>query len=175
MKKINLVDLSSIGSRASYIGIIDGGKVVYEEIKQGEVQGVESKIENDLEKLDITKIKAEKKEEKESDLEMTYVYKFDKNKLAEISSGGMYAGNQSSCLINGEEYSNNERGMNIVIYSKKDKKVIDSRTFDTCGSSIELSRNLEEELKVALEAGVPFESLQEELQQLYLYNENSKK
>ena len=87
----------------------------------------------------------------------------------------MYAGNQSSCLINGEEYSNNERGMNIVIYSKKDKKVIDSRTFDTCGSSIELSRNLEEELKVALEAGVPFESLQEELQQLYLYNENSKK
>lgn len=175
LKKINLVDLSSIGSRASYIGIIDGGKVVYEEINQGEVQGVESKIENDLEKLDITKIKAEKKEEKESDLEMTYLYKFDKNKLAEISSGGMYAGNQSSCLINGEEYSKNERGMNIVIYSKKDKKVIDSRTFDTCGSSIELSRNLEEELKVALEAGVPFESLQEELQQLYLYNENSKK
>ncbi len=39
---------------------------------------------------------------------------------------------RSSILLDGEEYSVQSQGMNIVVYSKKHKRVIDSVCFNTC-------------------------------------------
>ena len=39
---------------------------------------------------------------------------------------------RSSILLDGEEYSVQSQGMNIVVYSKEHKRVIDSVCFNTC-------------------------------------------
>lgn len=49
----------------------------------------------------------------------------------EMISKGYNAGNQSSIVINGQEYSKNLRGMNVVVYDKKKNEVICSSVFDT--------------------------------------------
>ena len=48
-----------------------------------------------------------------------------------IKSAGFSCGNLSSIVINGKDYSRNMRGINIVIYDKECKKVIDAINFDT--------------------------------------------
>lgn len=48
-----------------------------------------------------------------------------------VTSAGYSAGNMSSIVINGKEYSKNKRGLNIVVYDKTKDKVISSRIFDT--------------------------------------------
>jgi len=49
-----------------------------------------------------------------------------------VTSVGYDCGNTSSIVINGVEYSKKGRGLNIVVYDKKYKCVIDSVAFDTC-------------------------------------------
>lgn len=49
----------------------------------------------------------------------------------EMLSKGYNAGNESSITINGQEYSKNLRGMNVVVYDKKKNEVICSSVFDT--------------------------------------------
>ena len=46
-------------------------------------------------------------------------------------SKGFDVGNESSIEINGQEYSKNLRGMNVVVYDKKKNEVISSTVFDT--------------------------------------------
>lgn len=41
------------------------------------------------------------------------------------------SGNKSAIIIDGVDYSRNERGLNIVVYDKKSKQVIDSVSIDT--------------------------------------------
>ena len=48
-----------------------------------------------------------------------------------IESANANAGNYSSCMIDGTEYSVNQRGLNIVVYDKRLKCVVDSVCFDT--------------------------------------------
>lgn len=48
-----------------------------------------------------------------------------------IKSAGMLAGNYSSIMIDGIEYSTNSRGLNIVVIDNENNKVIDSIGFDT--------------------------------------------
>lgn len=48
-----------------------------------------------------------------------------------MTSAGYSAGNKSSIVINGKEYSKNKRGLNIVVYDKTKDEVISSRIFDT--------------------------------------------
>lgn len=57
-----------------------------------------------------------------------------------ISSAGYAAGNSSSILINGIEYSKNVRGLNFVIYDLKDKQVAESVTFDTYAFEMSVTR-----------------------------------
>jgi len=70
------------------------------------------------------------------------VYEHLDNKLIDVSgeflegnyslkSAGLNCGNLSSIRINGQEYSLNMRGINIVVYDKMTKQVIDSVNFDT--------------------------------------------
>ena len=49
----------------------------------------------------------------------------------QVTSAGYSAGNKSSIVINGKEYSKNKRGLNIVVYNKTKDEVISSRIFDT--------------------------------------------
>lgn len=49
----------------------------------------------------------------------------------QVTSAGYSAGNKSSIVINGKEYSKNKRGLNIVVYDKTKDEVISSRIFDT--------------------------------------------
>lgn len=48
-----------------------------------------------------------------------------------IESAGFDVGDNSSIKLSGKEYSRNERGLNIVVYSKLTDRVIDSVNFDT--------------------------------------------
>ena len=48
-----------------------------------------------------------------------------------IVSAGALAGNNSSILIDGVEYSKNLRGLNIVVFSNDKESVIDSFNVDT--------------------------------------------
>lgn len=48
----------------------------------------------------------------------------------DVVSAGYNAGKQSSIILDGVEYSNNRRGMNIVIYDKEQQKVVNTTTFD---------------------------------------------
>lgn len=49
----------------------------------------------------------------------------------DLISAGLRSGNQSSIILDGQEYSQNLRGINIVVYDKEIQKVIDSICFDT--------------------------------------------
>ena len=48
-----------------------------------------------------------------------------------VSSAGWQVGNQSQIIVNGEDYSFNSRGINIVVYDKNSKSVVDRVVFDT--------------------------------------------
>ncbi len=49
----------------------------------------------------------------------------------QLISKGFDAGNDSSIQINGQEYSKNSRGLNVVVYDKQTNEVISSNVFDT--------------------------------------------
>lgn len=56
---------------------------------------------------------------------------YEENNIRLTSSASW---NDDACIqINGVEYSQNSRGLNIVVYDKKQGKVVDSVAFDTCG------------------------------------------
>ncbi|MDR2396103.1 MAG: hypothetical protein LBD57_05835 [Endomicrobium sp.] len=90
-----------------FIGIIDGGQVVYEDLQ---------------------------------DAPLTYKYIVNKSSFNIVSEGW---GKGNKALIknsNDYNYSLNRRGLNIVVYDKRVKQVIDSVVFDTYAYPIECTR-----------------------------------
>lgn len=83
--------------RHSYLAVIDGGKVIHENV---------------------------------SEYALNYSYKIGKTK-ATVSSAGYDAGNYALIEIGKINYSYNTRGLNFVVYDKKEKNVIDSFYVDT--------------------------------------------
>lgn len=63
----------------------------------------------------------------------------------DVLSIGYQDGNVASIKINGEEYSMNRRGLNIVVFSHYQDKVIDSVNFDTHEGAAAALRQLPEE------------------------------
>lgn len=128
---------------------------------------------NAMEEFELQKIKEDKEQEKQEQKkpELTFSYDINKKTTVKLISGGYMLENISSCKIDGTEYSENMRGMNIVVYNKEKGKVIGSRTFDIYATETELSWDLEAELDKAIEDGVSYEEMPEVLQKLYLYNE----
>lgn len=49
----------------------------------------------------------------------------------QMSSGGARSGNVSSIQLNGREYSRNEKGLNIVVYSMETGRVLDEVVFES--------------------------------------------
>ena len=61
---------------------------------------------------------------------------FYEDETYRVESGGYESGNISSVVIDGIEYSPNARGLNIVVYDKTTKGVIDAASFDTYETDI---------------------------------------
>ena len=57
-----------------------------------------------------------------------------------IISAGFDAGNQSSIVIDGIEYTKNARGMNVVIYDNQLGEVVESLAFDTYANEMWVTR-----------------------------------
>lgn len=68
-----------------------------------------------------------------SNRRISYEYRVENGAQVEIVSSGLNTGAESSIMIDGIEYSLNMRGLNIVVYDKESKLVIDSVNFDTSG------------------------------------------
>ncbi|MEY4904583.1 MAG: hypothetical protein RLZZ292_2398, partial [Bacteroidota bacterium] len=95
--------------RASYLGVFDKGKVIFEEV-------------NEKKQADFRIKKGEK------------INNFEAQRTIEIHSGGSEKGNMSSIMVNEHEYSPNLRGFNILVldnaYNVIEKVCFD--TYDTC-------------------------------------------
>ena len=103
-----------------------------------------------------------------------YTGRFPKGIQYTINSGSTGSGDISNILIDGEEYSWNNRGINIVVYDNDAETIVDDTYFDTWESSDRESFDTESALAKALEDGEEYEELSPELQKLYLYNERVK-
>lgn len=57
-----------------------------------------------------------------------------------VISAGWGCGDISSVKINGNEYSKNGRGLNIVVYNNETRRIIDSVCFDTCAPELNAYR-----------------------------------
>lgn len=91
------VNLYEAGMRKSYISVLDGKNVIYEEVSEDALS-----YNDNIDGISI-----------------------------HVESAAYSVGNSSSIIINGIEYSVNERGLNIVVYDKIREKVVDSVSFDT--------------------------------------------
>lgn len=168
-----LEGLASIEFRDSYIGVIEKGKVVYEQVDH---MSDHAEVLPDLEKEnmnEMTNLSLERNEEK-TDLAISYSFVIGGETVVSLQSGGSYLGNISSCKIGNKEYSPARRGLNIVVYNRKRKQVLDQAVFDTCVESQGYSRNLELELQTAEQEQTSLEELPEVLQELVQYNKKCK-
>lgn len=109
--EIGLEKLSQIKYRDSYIGVIENGKVLYEELK------LDSTQEEDLGKA------------------ISYKGALENGLVYEIKSGGYNQGAVASCKIDGELYSvEEEDGLHITVYNNYMEKVVDYTAFQTDSS-----------------------------------------
>ena len=116
---IGLKTLAQIESRDSYLSVIDNGTIVIEQTK--------------------------KDKEIQDQIPITYTdtVNSQKNLSFTLTSGGFNHGHVASIRIDGSEYVERVRGLNIVVYSNTQDKVIDSAVFDTFASSYRECYNLD--------------------------------
>ena len=145
---MGLNELAKLTLRDSYLAVIENGTIVTEQVIKQE----EDQSENGAEPL-------------------TYTGHLPDGTAYTLTSGGLYMGNISSCVIGGTEYSTDQRGLNIVVYDQKLQKVVDSTYFDTCASAVRESPNPEQALADAAAQGKSYTELSATAQQLYLYNQ----
>ena len=145
---MGLNELAELTLRDSYLAVIENGTIVTEQVIKQE----EDQSENGAEPL-------------------TYTGHLPDGTAYTLTSGGLYMGNVSSCVIGGTEYSPDQRGLNIVVYDQKLQKVVDSTYFDTCASAVRESPNPEQALADAAAQGKSYTELSATAQQLYLYNQ----
>ena len=153
--EMGLTVLSEQTYGSSYIGIIDEGEVIYEDTIVFDSDAYNAAVEND--------------EEYEYET-LEYSTLIDDGSLVLLESGGYRIGNIASCKIDGTEYAENTRGLNIVVYNKELKTVTDSAVFDLHSSSMRESFNIEEALAEEEEAGTEFDDLSDTLQEYVKYN-----
>lgn len=97
------LNLKDLGYKDSYIAVISGGKVIFEEMKKDGAGILEVKNNPKLKKLGITK----------------------------IVSSGLNSGNFSSIKMNGTELSLNKRGINIVLIKNNQTYLLNIDSFQT--------------------------------------------
>ena len=168
---LGLKNLSVVGSRDSYIGIIQKGEVVYDcTDSPGNHPEVVSEYDHITQANNILN-----DDMLPSSTEEEPLYLKAEGILADgtsfcVMSGGFYMGNIASCLLNNVECGCNNRGLNIVIYDSKEKRIVDSTSFDTWESDEREQYDLENELKSSLLLDERAESVSPLQKELLLYN-----
>lgn len=104
-KKVGLKTLSEIKDGDSYVAVIEGGKVKEEK----------------LQAFDYVK----------TTYSLSYKGQLPDGKKYELTSGGSFHGKASSCLIEGEEKCQDERGIHIAVYNNKYSEFMYASYFDT--------------------------------------------
>lgn len=177
---LGLTSLSELGYRSSYLAAIDGGVVLYEreepipeEDPVPDIAGEEAEedeIKNDLEHITIEDVRQSREEEETEELTISYNGALADGTVYALTSGGYTMGNKASLKLDGTEYASNARGLNIVVYDKEKKEILNSAVFDTHSSPVRESGNLEAALEAALEQTDDYTTLSSNLKKLYLYN-----
>ena len=156
LSETGLSALSQIDDKASYLGVFEKGNVKYE-------RAVYEKLSDQSENKELSNGDA-----------IGYTGRFPKGIQYTINSGSTNSGDVSNIKINGEDYSWNKRGINIVVYDNDSETIVDDTYFDTWEASKRESFDTETALAKALQDGKQFEELGPELKKLYLYNERVK-
>lgn len=149
LSSLGLNLLSQITFRSSYLAVIEDGKLQMEMIDDNE--GSAGCIQ--------------------------FSGRTKDNKAFDIYSGGLKHGNLSSIIIDGEDYSQSQRGINVVVYDYVNNRVLDSSTFDTCFFSTQEPYNPKTALRLAEENSLPYYELPERAKKVWMYNrryDNSK-
>ncbi|MBO4862951.1 MAG: hypothetical protein J5517_01150 [Eubacterium sp.] len=140
--------LSKLDDYTAYIGVIEGGSVKYE--------------------------KKLPEEERATGDGIAYSGRFPGGVKYTLTSGSSNNGDISSVRFDNEDYSLNQRGINIIVYDNDAETIVDDTCFDTWESDEREPFDTETALNAALEEGKEYEELSPELQKLYLYNERVK-
>lgn len=150
-KKIGLTELARLEYREAYIGVLEDEATIYEDTQEW-----------------LNREEAETESEEALYIEYEGVLPDGTEYI--LQSGGYEYGDVSSCVIDGIEYSLNQRGLNIVVYDNERSEVVDVANFDTCVESERISGNTEVALEKMLEDGMTVEQLTGVYKELYLYN-----
>ena len=124
MAELGLKNLSEIQEGESYLGIMDGGKVVLDMGSHEKTQGFQAL--GTYEKGEIRLFRTETLEKQEEAETLNWSKGFFR-----VLSRGKYAGNAASININGWTYSNVKTGLNIVIMRKDTETIVSKVCFDT--------------------------------------------
>lgn len=172
---LGLIALSGLGIRDSYLAVIDGGAVICEQTETNpeiiEEEAEEDVRRNDIERITMEDVRRSREKEETEELTISYEGMLPDGTVYVLTSGGYMLGNKASLMLNNMEYASNTRGLNIVVYDKVKKEVVDSAVFDTNLSSIREGSDLETALAEALEHTDDYTMLSSNLRKLYLYNQ----
>ena len=180
--ELGLTKLSGLQFRDSYLAVMENGTVIHEEVDhyEEETEAISEQQETETEAakrkindLDTIEESFEYETETQSEEETSYLEyqgKTPDGNLYTLISGGAYLGDLSSCMLEGTEYSSNERGLNIVVYDNKLGKVVDTASFDTCTSSERSVLTSDDVSLASSESGTSSQNLTGLARQLYLYN-----
>lgn len=147
---LGLIELSTLETNASYIGVIESSEVVYENSErymEGDDSGENISIIYEDKLLDGTSYQL-------------------------TSVGGTAIGDStSSCVIGGGEYSKENRGISIVVYDNESGEVAYNANFDTAVSATRTSTTSSIALEDMLESGATIDELTGTVRSLYLLNQ----
>lgn len=131
MTELGLHHLAEINKNSAYIGILDRGKVITDITSENDsdILIVQGKILPNK-SLSITNMY------KRSPEEGRFTFLTENNGFS-LASAGSNSGNFSYMNINGEEKSDSNNGINIVVYDNDEKKFLYTASFDTSSDTAE--------------------------------------
>lgn len=142
-REIGLEKLADIGFRDSYIAIVRGRDVVFEQ--------------------------SEKYEPDDTNVANNYIEYLDEGH--NLASGWIADWNDCCIIIGDVQYSTEQRGINIVLYDDEKELFVFETCYDT--DLAPLRTDIDERLRQSVESDRPWYELDWEQQRLYLYNRRS--
>ncbi len=141
---VDLNDLANLSTKASYLSVIENDQVL-KELSEADPQNEEGSPVN-------------------------YSGTLKDGTTYSVISGGKNLGNTSSILIDGEEYSPDSRGLNIVVYDNLRGEVIDAAVFDTHVAPEREDQDASRRLQSELVNGASFADLEGKDRLLFQYD-----
>lgn len=148
--KLGLEKLAEITYGDSYVAVIEDGKVIEEQLQFWDSEAYENG------------------EDVQNGKHISFTGTTKSNNKYTLISGGVMQGNDVSCIIDEKEYFADVRGMQAAVWNNEKEAIIDVAVFDLYASPVRVVVN-EASLDKALEQGYCYETLPDELKNLYLY------